>query len=148
MSDDEELVGILKSVRTIALVGASHKTHRDSYQVMAFLQNQGYRVIPVNPGRAGTYILGQQVLSSLAEIKEPIDMVDVFRNAEAAAAVVNEAIAVRARVIWMQLGVINDLAAGKARKAGLQVVMDVCPKQVIQRLNLPPVGPPTSPGPG
>jgi predicted CoA-binding protein len=143
MSDDEELGVILRSVRTIALVGASHKTHRDSYRVMAFLQDKGYRVIPVNPGRAGSLILGQQVMSSLAEIKEPIDMVDIFRNSEAAAPVVNEAIAVGARVVWMQLGVINELAAGKARKSGLRVVMDACPKQVIERLKMPPVGPPT-----
>ena len=136
--EDAEIRRILSETRTIALVGASPKPDRDSHEVMAFLQSRGYRVIPVNPAVAGQTILGERVRASLAEIDEPIDMVDVFRNSEAAGAVADEAIAAKARTVWMQLGVINEAGAARARKAGLAVVMDRCPKIEIQRLRIPP----------
>ncbi|MBF0256491.1 MAG: CoA-binding protein [Gammaproteobacteria bacterium] len=137
MKNEDELIRqILRQTRTIALVGASHKPHRDSYRVMAFLQRQGYRVIPVNPGRAGLEILGEPVRASLAEIDQPIDLVDVFRNAEAAGETVDEAIAVGAKAVWLQIDVINPAAAERATQAGLQVVMDRCPMIEIPRLGL------------
>jgi predicted CoA-binding protein len=136
---DDLIREVLSSTRTIALVGASHKPHRDSYQVMAFLQKKGYRVIPVNPGRSGLEILGEPVRASLAEIDEPIDMVDIFRNPDAAGEAVDEAIAAGAKAVWLQIGVINEAAAERARAAGLKVVMNRCPMMEMPRLGL--VGP-------
>ena len=137
-TNDPEIRRILTETKTIALVGASPKPDRDSHEVMAFLQSHGYRVIPVNPAVAGQTILGERVRASLAEIDEPIDLVDVFRNSEAAGAVADEAIAAKARAVWMQLGVINEAGAARARAAGLAVVMDRCPKIEIPRLRIPP----------
>ena len=137
-TSDAEIRRILTETKTIALVGASPKPERDSHEVMAFLQSCGYRVIPVNPVCAGETILGERVRANLAEIDERIDMVDVFRNSEAAGPVTDEAIAAKAHVVWMQLGVINEPAAARARKAGLTVVMDRCPKIEIPRLRIPP----------
>ncbi|WP_319568822.1 CoA-binding protein [Cohaesibacter marisflavi] len=122
------LKDILSSVKRIALVGASDKPERASYRVMSFLLDHDYHVIPVNPGKEGQEILGQRVVARLADIDGPIDMVDVFRNSEAAGGVTDEAIAVGAKVVWMQLNVFNAAAAKRAEDAGLKVVMDRCPK--------------------
>jgi len=137
-ASDDEIRKILTETKTIALVGASPRPDRDSHDVMAFLQTRGYRVIPVNPVCAGETILGERVRASLGEIEGPIDLVDVFRNSEAAGPVIDEAIAVRAKAVWTQLGVVNEPAAERARAAGLAVVMDRCPKIEIPRLRLPP----------
>jgi len=137
-ASDDEIRKILGETKTIALVGASPRPERDSHEVMAFLQSRGYRVIPVNPVCAGETILGERVRASLAEIDEPIDLVDIFRNSEAAGPVADAAIAARAKAVWMQLGVVNEPAAARARTAGLSVVMDRCPKIEIPRLRLPP----------
>ncbi|HBM91383.1 MAG TPA: hypothetical protein DD400_05880 [Rhodospirillaceae bacterium] len=123
----EQCCEILKMVKTIALVGASLKPDRASHGVMRFLQNKGYRVIPVNPGLAGQSLLGETVYASLGEISESIDMVDIFRNSEAAASITEEAIAIGAKIVWMQLDVVNAKAAQCALDAGLQVVMNRCP---------------------
>ena len=124
---DDYLRGILQSVRTVAIVGASPKSDRPSHGVMRFLQRSGYRAIPVNPTAAGETINGERCRATLAEIGEPIDMVDIFRRSELAGAVVDEAIAIGAKVVWMQLGVRDDEAAVRAEKAGLKVVMNRCP---------------------
>ena len=134
-----ELLAILRETRTIAMVGASPKWNRPSYFAMKYLQEKGYRVIPVNPGQAGKQILGETVYASLSEIPAKFEMVDIFRNSAAAGPITEEAIAVAKekgiQVIWMQLGVINHAAAEKARNAGLTVVMDRCPKIEFGRLN-------------
>lgn len=136
MNEIETVTRVLENSRLIALVGASPKPERASYRVMAFLLRQGYRVIPVNPVKAGSEILGQRVVASLAEIDEPIDLVDIFRNSDAAGEVVDEAIAVGAGAVWMQLGVIDQAAADRATKAGLDAIMDRCPAIEIPRLGI------------
>ncbi len=122
----EEILEILKDVKTIALVGASPNPQRASHGVMRFLQRRGFRVIPVNPGLAGQELLGEKVYASLGEIPEPVDMVDIFRNSEAAGKVTDEAIALGIKVVWMQLEVINYEAAERALAAGCKVVMNRC----------------------
>lgn len=128
--DQAYITGILQDVRTVAMVGASANPVRPSYFVMKYLMEKGYRVIPVNPREAGGEILGQRVYESLAAIPtgESIDMVDIFRNSEAAGPITDEAIARGAGVVWMQLTVRNDAAARRAEDAGLRVVMNRCPK--------------------
>ncbi|MGH7059752.1 MAG: CoA-binding protein [Stellaceae bacterium] len=128
----------MTGTRTIAVVGASPRAHRPSHRVMAYLQGQGYRTIPVNPNAAGTTINGEVCYATLAEVPEPIDMVDVFRRAEAAGGVADEAVAAGAAVVWMQLGVRDDAAAARAEARGLRVVMNRCPAIEIPRLEIPP----------
>jgi len=140
LRSDEEIAELLSSARTIAMVGASDRPDRASYGVMKFLQDHGYRVLPVNPTITGEHVHGEYVWRELSQIGEPIDIVDIFRNSEAAGEAVDQAIAVGAKAVWMQLGVINPEAAERAEAAGLKVVMDHCPKIEITRLGLPRVG--------
>jgi predicted CoA-binding protein len=135
---DEYLRGILESVRTIAVVGASPRRERPSHRVMTYLQRCGYRAIPVNPNAAGGSINGERVYASLAEVPGPIDMVDVFRRTDAAGGVVDQAITIGAKVVWMQLGVRDDAAAARAEAHGMKVVMNRCPAIEMPRLGLPP----------
>lgn len=139
MTDDATLRRILSETRTIALVGWSPKPDRASHGVAAFLAARGYRVIPVNPGQAGQAALGGVVRASLAEVREkdgPVDLVDIFRRSEEAGAVVDEAIAIGARTVWLQLGVIDDAAMARARAAGMDAVQNRCPAIEIPRLGL------------
>ncbi|MCV6588156.1 MAG: CoA-binding protein [Marinobacterium sp.] len=135
-AQDETVRKVLSETRLIALVGASPRPHRASYRVMEYMIKRGYEVIPVNPVQAGKRILGRTVVASLAEISRPVDMVDVFRNSDAAGEVIDEAIAVGAKSVWLQLDVIDEAGAERARKAGLDVVMDRCPAIEIPRLGL------------
>jgi predicted CoA-binding protein len=132
---DGYLRGILGRVKTIAMVGASTNWTRPSFFAMKYLQHKGYRVIPVNPGAAGQMLLGEKVYASLKEIPGKVDMVDIFRNSAAAGPIVEDAIAIGAPVVWMQLGVRNDEAAARAEAAGLDVVMNRCPKIEYGRLH-------------
>ena len=129
---DARLRAILQRVKTIAMVGASSNWNRPSYFVMKYLQGKGYRVIPVNPGLAGEMLLGERVYASLRDIPEPIDMVDVFRAAAEAPAIVDDAIAIGAKIVWMQLGIRNDAAAAKAEKAGLERRHEPLPEDRIR----------------
>lgn len=124
---------ILTETKTIALVGASPKAHRDSYLTMQVLLEQGYTVFPVNPREAGNEILGQHCYASLDSIEQPIDMVDIFRSSEAALNITQDAIAIGAKVVWMQLEIVNQQAANLASAAGLKVVMNRCPKIELQK---------------
>ena len=141
LRDDEEIAELLTGARTIAMIGASDRPDRASYGVMKFLQGHGYRVIPVNPTITGEHVHGEYVWRDLAQVGVPIDIVDIFRNSEAAGEAVDEAIAAGAKAVWMQLGVVNRDAAERAEAGGLKVVMNRCPKIEIARLGLPPVEP-------
>ena len=134
-----QLRAILEGVRTIALVGASEKTNRPSHEVMAYLQQHGYRVLPVNPRIAGRQLLGETVVADLPSLPEPVDMVDVFLAPERTDAIIDQAIALKIPILWLQIGVINQTGVARAEAAGLVTVMDRCPKQEIPRLGLPPV---------
>jgi predicted CoA-binding protein len=134
---DSYIRGILNTVKSIAMVGISPKDNRPSYFAFKYLLERGYRMIPVNPGQAGKEILGQKVYATLADIPQPVDMVEIFRASRFAPAVVDEALAMTPRpaVIWMQLGVRSDEAASRAEAAGLKVVMNRCPKIEYGRLS-------------
>jgi predicted CoA-binding protein len=134
---DSYIRGILNTVKTIAMVGISPKENRPSYFAFKYLHERGYRMIPVNPGQAGGEILGQKVYAKLADIPEPVDMVDIFRGSQFAPGIVAEALALKPppQVIWMQLSVRNDEAARTAEDAGLKVVMNRCPKIEYGRLS-------------
>jgi uncharacterized protein len=136
---DAFIAGILGKAKTIAMVGASAASNRPSYFAMKYLLGKGYRVIPVNPALAGQEILGQRVVAALADIGEPVDVVDIFRNSAAALEVTRAAIALKGKlglkVIWMQLGVRNATAAAEAEATGLAVVMNRCPKIEYGRLS-------------
>ena len=137
LTRDEEIADLLRNARTIAVIGASDRPDRPSYGVMKFLQEWGYRVLPVNPQITGEHVLGEFVWRELAQIGIPIDIVDIFRRPEMAVEAVDQAIFVGAKAVWMQIGVINEEAAAKAEAAGLKVVMDRCPKIEVPRLGVP-----------
>lgn len=139
LTRDEDIKALLEETRTIALVGASDRPDRPSYRVMRTLQQHGYRVIPINPQITGEHLHGEFVFRDLSQLGDRIDMVDIFRRSEAAGEAVDEAIAIGAKAVWMQLGVVNEAAAARAEAAGLKVVMDRCPAIDIPRLGVAPV---------
>jgi hypothetical protein len=134
---DEKISRILKNVGSIALVGASENPARPSYIVFKYLKERGYRVIPINPGLAGRQLLGEPICASLEDVPEPIDMVEIFRNSAAAGPIVGEVLqlAPLPRYVWMQLGVVNADAAARAEAAGIEVIMNRCPKIEYGRLS-------------
>jgi len=132
---DAYINDILQEVKTVAIVGASDNPVRPSYFVMRYMRRKGYRIIPVNPGKAGTKLLGERVYASLLDIPDPVDMVDCFRNVDAIPGLTEEAISIKAKVLWMQLGITHDTAAKAAEDAGLKVVMNRCPKIEFGRLS-------------
>src|SRR5690242_8806498 len=137
--DDALIKSILRSTKTIAMVGASGNEMRPSYFAMKYLLDKGFLIHPINPGMAGKQILGRTVYASLKDVPAPVDMVDIFRDSKAALGIVDEALAEKDRlgikVIWMQLGIVNEEAAAKATEAGLTVIMDRCPKIEYGRLS-------------
>ena len=141
LTADGDIAELLMSARTIAMVGASDRPNRPSNRVMSFLQDRGYRVIPVNPQITGEHVHGEYVWRELAQIGEPIDIVDIFRRSEFAGEAVDQAIAGGVKAVWMQLGVIDEAAAARAEAAGLKVVMDRCPAIEIPRLGIAPLNP-------
>ena len=132
MNSDQEMKEILLAVKTIASVGLSSSDEKESYWIVSYLKEQGYRIIPVNP--KATEILGEQVYASLSDIPDRVDVVQVFRKSEDVPPVVDEAIKIGAKVVWMQEGISNEEAAQKAREAGLQVVMNACMRATHRRL--------------
>lgn len=136
LTSDAEIKALLEETRTIAVVGASDRPDRPSFRVMKTLQDHGYRTIPVNPQITGEHLHGEFVFRELGQLGDPIDMIDVFRRSDAVGEVVDEAIAIGAKSIWMQLGVIDEAAATRAEAAGLKVVMDRCPAIDIPRLGV------------
>ena len=130
--DDKYIIEVLRDAKTVAMVGASANWNRPSFFAMKYMQQKGFRVIPVNPGVAGKEILGEMTVARLDEIEDPIDMVDIFRNSEAAGQITDDAIKAGAKIVWMQLGVRNDEAAKRAEDAGLRVVMRSLPEDRIR----------------
>jgi predicted CoA-binding protein len=141
LTSDADIARLLRETRTIALVGISDRPTRPSNGVMQRLQDHGYRVFPVNPQITGEHVHGEYVWRELSQIGEPIDLVDIFRNSEAAGEAVDQAIAAGAKAVWMQLGVINEAAAARAEAAGLKVAMDRCPAIEIPRLGIEKIEP-------
>ena len=139
LTRDEDIAELLSRARTIAMVGASDRPERPSNGVMRFLQAHGYRVLPVNPQITGEHVHGEFVWRELAQIGEPIDIVDIFRRPDAAGEAVDQAILAGAKAVWLQIGVIDEQAAERAEAAGLKVVMDRCIKIEILRLRVPQV---------
>ena len=139
LTESRDIAHLLQNIRTLAMVGASDRPDRPSNGVMKFLQGHGYRVIPVNPMITGEHIHGEYVWRELDQIGEPIDMVDIFRKSSEVGPIVDQAIAIGAKAVWMQLGVTDNEAAARAEAAGLKVVMDHCPKIEILRLELQPI---------
>ena len=139
MNSDQEMKEILLATKTIASVGLSSSDEKESYWIVSYLKEQGYRIIPVNP--KATEILGEKVYASLSDIPDKVDVVQVFRKPEDVPPVVDEAIKIGAKVVWMQEGIVNEEAAQKARAAGLLVVMDACMRATHRRLIGPkPIG--------
>lgn len=136
LTTDTEIADLLRATKTIAMIGASDRPDRPSYAVMKFLQDHGYRVIPVNPQITGEHVHGEYVWRDLTQIGEPIDLVDIFRRSADAGDAVDQAIAAGAKAVWMQIDVIDEAAAARAEAAGLKVVMDRCPKVEIGRLGI------------
>ena len=124
---------ILKKVKTIAIVGASSNPQRDSYKVMKFLIDYGYKVFPVNPNESNNMILNQNCYSNLHDIDEKIDMVDVFRSSKYVLKIAKESVSINANILWMQEGVVDDNAADFAKKEGLIVIMNECPKKILEK---------------
>ena len=141
LTADADIAALLAETRTIAMIGASDRPDRPSYNVMRLLQSWGYRVLPVNPHITGEHVHGEYVWRDLSQIGEPIDMVDIFRRPQAAGEAVDAAIAAGAKSVWLQIGVINEQAAARAESAGLKVVMDRCPAIELPRLRVPRIGP-------
>ena len=141
LTSDEDITELLTNARNIAMIGASDRPDRPSYGVMKFLQAHGYRVFPVNPQITGEHVQGEYVWRELAQIGEPIDIVDIFRRPDAAGEAVDQAIFAGAKAVWMQLGVIDHEAAQRAEAAGLKVVMDHCIKIELMRLRIPKIEP-------
>jgi predicted CoA-binding protein len=139
LTRDQDIAELLANARTIALVGASDWPDRPSYGVMRFLQDHGYRVLPVNPQITGEHVLGEFVWRDLSQIGIPIDIVDIFRRPAAAGEAVDQAIAAGGNAVWLQLGIVNEEAAARAEAAGLKVVMDRCTKIEILRLGVPKI---------
>jgi len=133
---DSELKTLLTQARTIAMIGASSNPEKASYGIMQQLQKRGFRVIPINPRE--TEVLGERAYASLADVKEPIDIVDVFRRAEDTPAIADEAVKVGARALWLQTGIVNDEAAARAEAGGLLAVMDACIAATHALLQVPP----------
>ena len=142
LTRDEDIAELLTDARNIAVVGCSDRPDRPSYGVAAFLQRHGYRMLPVNPTITGERVHGEFVWRELGQIGVPIDIVDIFRRPLAAGEAVDDAIAIGAKAVWLQIGVINEEAAERAEDAGLKVVMDRCPKIDIPRLGVPKVSQP------
>lgn len=136
LTADQDIADLLRTAKTIAMVGASDRPDRPSHGVMRFLLSRGYDVIPVNPQLAGQRIHDRPVVATLAEIQQPIDIVDIFRNSTAAGPVIDDAVAAGAKAVWTQLGVFNDEAVARAEGAGLKAVVNRCPAIEIPRLGL------------
>ncbi len=132
MNSEKEMKDILLSAKTVAAVGLSSNPAKESFGIVQYLKDQGYRIIPVNP--SATEIMGEKAYPDLSSIPEAVDVVQVFRKPEDVPPVVEEAIKIRAKVVWMQEGIVNEEAAQKAREAGLQVVMDACMRSAHRRL--------------